>query len=37
MCDNLSLFECGQKKMYTYTEVGYLASYIIFLPRYIEL
>ena len=25
MCDNLSLFKCGQKIMYTYTEVGYIA------------
>ena len=30
MCDNLSLFKCGQKIMYTYTEVGYIAKVTLF-------
>ena len=38
MCDNLSLFKCGQKIMYTYTEVGYIAKVILFsYAHYIEL
>ena len=30
MCDNLSLFKCGQKIIYTYTEVGYIAKVTLF-------